>query len=82
MTAAARTELRIRAILARVFSLAESDAARVQAQHDLPAWDSLGHMHLVAALEAEFGISFPAYAIAELVSVEGIRLAVEGLRAG
>jgi acyl carrier protein len=80
--AADPTELRIRAVLAQVFRLPEGEVARVRAQHDLPAWDSLGHMHLVAALEAEFGVSFPAYAIAGLVSVDGIRAAVDELRAG
>ena len=74
-------ELRIRRIIAQVFKMPEAQASEVSSQHDLPAWDSLGHMHLVAALEAEFGVSFPAYAIADLVSVQGIEKALRELEA-
>ncbi len=40
---------------------------------DLPQWDSLGHMSLMAAIEAEFGIEVNADVIAELVNYQTIR---------
>ncbi len=35
-------------------------------------WDSLGHIELMLALEMEFGVSLPAEAIIDLVSLEAI----------
>lgn len=39
------------------FSLEESQLGDKIAYNDLPAWDSIGHMSLVASLEEAFGIS-------------------------
>ena len=39
---------------------------------DVPHWDSLGHMNLVNALEAEFKIEFEIDAIMEMISVAKI----------
>jgi acyl carrier protein len=38
----------------------------------IPAWNSLGHMALVVALEKEFGIRFSGARVANLTSVAGI----------
>jgi acyl carrier protein len=35
---------------------------------DLPQWDSLGHMSLMAAIENQFGVEVNADAIADLVN--------------
>jgi len=39
---------------------------------DVPEWDSIGHMTLIAALEETYGIEVTADTISELVSVEAI----------
>ena len=36
-------------------------------------WDSMNHVHLLLALEAEFNVQFDADEFANLVSVEAIR---------
>ena len=38
----------------------------------LPAWDSLGHMSLIARLEEEFSIEIPHNQAVELISEEQI----------
>jgi len=43
----------------------------------LPLWDSMGHMQLLIEIEKEFGLTFPTYEIAELLSTEAIIKAVE-----
>jgi acyl carrier protein len=68
----AATEGRVRGVIARTFNLSAEQAKGPLAMNQLPAWDSLGHMQLVAALEQEFGLTFPAYAVSELTSVEAI----------
>jgi acyl carrier protein len=65
-------EERVRALITRTFRLLEEAAAGDLHMGDPPAWDSLGHMGLVAALEQEFGVRFPVYALPELVSVPAI----------
>lgn len=45
-------------------------------------WDSLNHIHLVVALEEEFGVSFDPEQALELDSVGAIVRAVEELRNG
>jgi acyl carrier protein len=39
---------------------------------DLPQWDSLGHMSLMAAIENQFGVEVNADAIADLVNYKAI----------
>jgi acyl carrier protein len=39
---------------------------------DLPQWDSLGHMSLMAAIEEQFGVEVNADAIADLVNYKAI----------
>lgn len=39
---------------------------------DLPAWDSMGHMEIMLALEEHFGLEIDADAIASLTSVPQI----------
>ena len=70
-------EERVRKVIAETFNL-----SREEAQGDLrmgsPAkWDSLGHMELVLKLENEFGLMFPNFVIAELVSVPAIARAIK-----
>lgn len=42
-----------------------------------PAWDSLGHMSLMMAIEKAFGLRFPNHLLAELTSVDAIVKEIE-----
>lgn len=46
----------------------------------LAAWDSVTHIQLVLAVEAEFGVQFDADEIADLASYGALKRAVERLR--
>ena len=39
---------------------------------DLPQWDSMGHMEVMMALEAQFGVEINADTIAALISIPAI----------
>jgi acyl carrier protein len=64
---------RLHAIFREIFG---PEAARL-AEDDSPAtikgWDSLNHVQLMLALEAEFGVQFDAEEIADLISVGAIQ---------
>jgi acyl carrier protein len=72
------SEDRIRQVIASVF---DTDAARLNdddSPRTIAAWDSVNHIHLVLALEAEFGIQFDPGEVAGLTSVGLIRKRIEG----
>ena len=75
-------EKRVRSTIVRTFGLPPRAAAGELRMSDPPAWDSLGHMGLVAALEKEFGVRFPGYVLPELIDVQSIirQLAKQQLR--
>jgi len=39
---------------------------------DIPEWDSIGHMTLIAALEEQFGIKVTTETISQMISIEAI----------
>jgi len=64
---------RLSDVMASVFGV---DAARVGATDSsatIPQWDSVGHLELMLAVEAEFGIQFSTDEIASLTNVALIR---------
>jgi acyl carrier protein len=65
-------EGRVKNLIRKTFRLPEGAGPVELRLGDPPDWDSLGHMGLVAALEQEFGVRFPGYALADLVSVDAI----------
>jgi acyl carrier protein len=70
---------RLRSVFASVFGL---DPARVQdddSYETIPEWDSVNHINLILALEAEFGVEFDPGEIAELGSVAAIRARLGGM---
>jgi acyl carrier protein len=73
---AAQIENRIRAVIARTFGIPIAEAAGDLRMGNPLAWDSIGHMQLMFALESEFGMTFPTYQIAELQSVPDIVRAI------
>ena len=71
------TEHRVRETLVRVFHLSAAEAAGDLRMGQPPSWDSMGHMQVLVEVEKEFGITFPTYEIAELLSTDAIVNAVE-----
>ena len=72
----------IRNVLARVFKVAASNLTEASGPHDIPAWDSAGHMRLILELEQEFNVQFTDAEVVELVSVAAIETALTRHRAG
>ena len=65
----------VRACFVEALQISEEDAARLDERSsaaDLAAWDSLGHVRLVLALEKRFGVQFADESVVNLVSVEAI----------
>ncbi len=42
-------------------------------------WDSVGHMHLISAIEEDFGFTFDDADISELTTLPKVQAAVESL---
>ncbi len=71
---------RLRAVVAAVFgvdgpALKDSDSPKT-----IAGWDSVAHLELIFALEAEFGVQFSADEIATLASVGAIRDRITALQ--
>lgn len=62
-------ESRVIGVFAEQFSVADSAITATTGPEEIEAWDSLNHMSLVAALEAEFQTSFEVEEIMELEDV-------------
>ena len=63
---------RIKQVMASVFLVAVEDVPDGSAVEALPEWDSLRHIELMLALEAEFEIRIPADVWLQLESFERI----------
>jgi acyl carrier protein len=64
---------RLRRVFASVFPLDGEALRDDDSPRTIREWDSVAHVQLVLALEAEFGVSFSPDEIAELISVGVIR---------
>jgi acyl carrier protein len=75
------TELgqRVRAIVSATFGLPLAQVTGATGSDNLEAWDSMNHLHLIVALEAEFEVSFDPEQAIELTSVRKIEAALRGL---
>ncbi|ALT77352.1 MULTISPECIES: acyl carrier protein [unclassified Roseateles] len=60
-------------LLASVFDIDKSLITAASSVDNVEGWDSVNHMHLVVALEEEFGIEFKDDEAVELISFELIR---------
>lgn len=67
---------RIRAVIAATFGVEPSTISDATGNDTIDAWDSMNHLHLVVALEAEFGVSFEPEQAIELTSVQEIEHAL------
>ncbi|MBI1731544.1 MAG: acyl carrier protein [Gammaproteobacteria bacterium] len=61
-----------RALLGKALGLSPAAIADDATVHDLEQWDSLGHMRLVAAIEAETGTILSAEQILALSSLPDV----------
>jgi acyl carrier protein len=69
---------RLEAIFREVLALpVDADFKKVR-QLNQAAWDSLGHVTLMAAIEGEFAIALDTSEMLELTSFEAVRLFLEG----
>lgn len=59
-------------IMAAALNVGADTITPKSAQGDFAAWDSLGHVHLMVALEDAFGIELEVEDFAKLGSVEAI----------
>lgn len=60
---------RIKEVMASVFDLSADQIPSDADTENLAEWDSLGHMNLMLALEAEFGVSLSTETMLELLSL-------------
>ncbi len=50
---------KVNAVFQRLFDVSPPDLDDQDRRGELPRWDSLGHLELVAALEKEFAVKIP-----------------------
>jgi acyl carrier protein len=65
---------KVRGLVARVIGTPIEAIDDESGPDTVPGWDSFSHIDLALSLEAEFGISFTAEELLELVSVRIIKL--------
>jgi acyl carrier protein len=72
---------RLYRVVSQVFGVPIEQITHVDSPDTLEAWDSLAHISLVLALEAEFEVSLTPDEAAEMLSVGAIRqiLAAKGI---
>jgi acyl carrier protein len=70
-------EERVKKIMAEAFSVNVSEINENTSPETMPQWDSFGHLHLVRAIEHEFGITIGDNQITQMIS---FRLVVEMIR--
>jgi acyl carrier protein len=67
------TDHRLQAIFRGVLDLPSDSDATAAAQGQTPTWDSMGHVSLVSAIEAEFGVTIDAGDSLSLISYDAAR---------
>lgn len=65
-------------VIGSVLGVPPSAVLENTSQETIEGWDSLAHVHLVMALEAEFAVSFSLEQALELTSVPAIYAALAG----
>jgi acyl carrier protein len=70
-------DARLRRVVAHVFGLDPDAVTPATSIDTVEGWDSLRHLNLVIALEAEFGVSFTPEEIPDLLSIEIIALTLK-----
>lgn len=70
---------RLHRVCSDVFGIPANAIGDGDSPQTVEAWDSVGHLNLVLALEGEFGVQFEAEEIPDLVSVGAIRRRLRSL---
>jgi acyl carrier protein len=65
-------EQRVLDVVARIFRVSRRAVTLQSSPDTIPNWDSLQQVHLILALEEEFGVQFEVDQIAVMGSVEPI----------
>ena len=68
---------RVLRLMSDIFEVPVAQLGPKSSPDNIEAWDSLHHLNLVLALEAEFGVQFTPEEIEQLLSVELIEALVE-----
>lgn len=66
----------VRQTVAEVFLVDEAQVSAESSPESLPAWDSLGHLNLVLALEQRFSIMFDPEQVPQLTTVQALADAI------
>lgn len=69
-------------IVASVCDVDKSEVTKDSTVGDFPAWDSMGHLAILNAVEEAFGISFEPEEMMELEDVSDIVKAIEDKKNG
>jgi len=67
-----RVEAKVREVIGRTFGLTPAEISGELRMGDPAAWDSMGHMQLIASLEEACQWSCPGHQIADLLDVPAI----------
>lgn len=67
---------RIRSVVAATLGVPLASITTASGNHSIMEWDSMAQLHMIVALEAEFGVSFEPELAVELISVEAIQAAL------
>jgi len=70
---------RIRNVLSAVFGVPSAAVTDASSPDTVEGWDSLNHIHLILALEMEFGVSFEADQALALTSIPSIEQMIHRL---
>lgn len=70
-------EERLRSVLESVFGPEGRTLSDDAGPGTIPAWDSVAHLGLILAVEAEFDVTFATAEIPELLSVRKLRSRLE-----
>jgi len=62
----------VRQTVADVFDVSIASVGAEPLSESIEAWDSLGHVNMILALEQSFGIAFDVEEIPELLTVQAI----------
>ncbi len=65
-------ESRLRDVFAAVLGVDPEGLSEEDSPHTIPDWDSVNHIHLILALESEFGVAFDPGEIGDLITVRAI----------
>lgn len=69
----------VQALITELFQLPPAEVTPETQFGDFPAWDSMGHMDLIMALESQFNVPVSAETISELTSVSAILQQLEAM---